>query len=493
MMIEGETVFNHVSIEETRGRMPKQFAALTCDSRAIGEGDLFVALRGDHFDGHAFINDVCRQGAAAAVVEHFCAPETFPQIRVQNTLASLARIAANFYHHPAQQLSIIGITGSNGKTTSSYLLEAIFKAAGEEAALIGTIEYRFCGERIDAPNTTPLSHELQHLLRRMADAGNRRVVMEVSSHGLVLHRLDEISFDVALFTNLSQDHLDFHKTMQAYSDAKKRIFTDYLKPTGTAVINVDDDTGRRFIETLPHTNLITFGISHPADIWAKDITIALDGNQFTLVFPNGIEEKIHSRLVGQFNIFNVLGAAAAAWACELPVPVITQGIETFTSVPGRLEPVPNSIGVQILVDYCHTPDALEKCLETLQRIPHNRMITLVGCGGDRDKEKRPLMGEVAGRLSDWVIVTDDNPRSEDSAAIIKEIEKGLVSYRDKYEVIPNRAQAIQAGISRVETNDIFLLAGKGHETYQIIGGITSPFDDRKMARKYVSARERGTR
>lgn len=483
-MNEGDRVFQDISIREVRGTIPATIRGLTCDSRQVREGDLFVALRGGAFDGHDFLDAVAQQGAAAAVVDRLC-PASISQIVVDDTLAVLPWIAANFYDHPARKLKIFGITGTKGKTTTSYLIESILIAHNLAAAVIGTIEYRYGGKRIDASNTTPLPHEMQRLLHEIVGSGASHLVMEVSSHGLALHRVDEIRFGVALFTNLTLDHLDFHNTMDDYRETKKKLFTQHLTPDGVCVLNLDDDAGRRFAEELKDKRIVTFAIDRDADFRARDLDVRLTGNTFTLETRQGDRLAIHTHLIGRHNVYNILGAVAAAWAGGIPLDAIRRGVENLVAVPGRLESIPNKIGAQVVVDYCHTPDALEKCLHTLVAIPHRRIITLFGCGGDRDRSKRPIMGEIALRFSDWVIVTSDNPRTEDPLAIIREIEAGMKEGKDRYTVIPDRREAIRAGVAELQTGDIFLLAGKGHETYQIIGRTKTPFDDRQITHEFL--------
>lgn len=489
-MIEGDRIFAGVIIRETRGSIPASIGGLTCDSRSVKPGDLFAALRGGSFDGHDYLTQAAQQGAAAAVVDRFC-PASIPQILVDDTLACLPRIAANFYNHPARELIVYGITGTKGKTTTAYLIESILIARGLAAAVIGTIEYRYGGKRIDAPNTTPLPHELQRLIREIVDCGVRHLVMEVSSHGLALHRVDEIPFRVGLFTNLTLDHLDFHKTMEEYREAKKRLFTEHLAEDGVCVLNVDDETGRQFASELKGKPIVTFAIDRDADFRACDIDMRLTGVSFTLETRQGDRIPIHSPLIGRHNIYNILGAMAAARAGGVPLEAIRQGVEAMRAVPGRLESVPNGIGSQVVVDYCHTPDALEKCLDTLHAIPHRRIITLFGCGGDRDRSKRPVMGEIALRLSDRVIVTSDNPRTEDPQTIIEEILAGMKEGADRYSVIPDRRQAIRKGVEELQSGDILLLAGKGHENYQIVGRQKYPFDDRLIARDCLNELGKG--
>ncbi|MBN2330115.1 MAG: UDP-N-acetylmuramoyl-L-alanyl-D-glutamate--2,6-diaminopimelate ligase [Candidatus Omnitrophica bacterium] len=484
-MIEGVKVFEGISIREWRGAIPASIHGLTGDSRTIQSGDLFVALRGESFDGHDFLDQAAENGACAAVVERFNDAASIPQILVENTLAALPHLAANFYDHPARELKIYGITGSNGKTTSSYLLESILQANGHKTAVIGTIEYRYAGKRMDAPNTTPLPHDMQRLLRDIVDSGVRHVIMEVSSHGLALHRVDEIRIGVALFTNLSQDHLDFHKNMDDYRETKKRLFTDYLTGDGVSVLNLDDLTGRRYAQELQGRSIMTFAIDRDADMRARDMELLLNGSRFTLETHRGDRVPLQTPLIGRHNASNILAAAAAAWAGGVSLDVIRRGIENVQAVPGRLESIPNGVSAQIVVDYCHTPDALEKCLHTLNAIPHERILTIFGCGGDRDRAKRPLMGEIALRFSDKVFVTSDNPRTEDPQRIIDDILAGMTHDANRYVVIPDRREAIRAGVQELQPGDLLLIAGKGHETYQILGRIKTPFDDRLITLEYL--------
>ncbi len=483
-MVEGRRIFTGIDRLDIRGKIPESVQALVCDSRAVKPGDLFVALRGTAADGHTFLPSVEKQGACAAVVESW-GDVSIPQVRVRDTLAALPRIAANFYNHPARSLWIVGVTGSNGKTTCTYLLKQIWKAASRAMAVIGTIEYRYGDVRAEALNTTPMPHDMQRILRDVKDRGIDETVMEVSSHGLALHRVDGIEFNAALFTNLSQDHLDFHQTMDAYRDTKKRLFTEFLEPGGIAVINIDDETGRRFCREIEDRNIVTYAIDRQADVCARDVELRINGTSFVLEFSNGECLTIQTRLVGRYNVANILGAAAMAWACGVPLESIRQGIESCGAVPGRLESVPNGVGAQVVVDYCHTPDALEKCLLALKAVPHQRILTVFGCGGDRDSGKRPMMGEIALRLSDRAIVTSDNPRTENPQQILNDIETGMTFDKARYVVIPDRREAIKTAVDELASGDILLIAGKGHETYQILGRKKVPFDDRELTRKYL--------
>lgn len=489
-MIEFDRIVRGVSIRKTQGIIPASIGGVTGDSRDVKPGDLFIALRGGTSDGHQFLGQALEKGAAAAVVDH-PRPSPIPQIVVDDTLACLPRIAANFYNHPAQNLVVYGITGTKGKTTTAYLIESILNAEGLAAAVIGTIEYRYGGKRIDASNTTPLPHEMQRMLREIVDCGVRHLVMEVSSHGLALHRVDEIRFSVGLFTNLTLDHLDFHKTMDDYRETKKLLFTRYLMDEGACVLNLDEETGRRFARELEGRRIVTYAIDRDADFRARDIDTQLTGNTFTLETRQGDRIPIHTHLVGRHNVYNIMGAIAAARSGGVSLEAIRRGVESMRSVPGRLESVPNGIGAQVVVDYCHTPDALEKCLHTLNAIPHKRIITLFGCGGDRDRSKRPIMGEIALRFSDYTIVTSDNPRTENPQSIIDEILSGMTESQGRYAVISDRREAIRKGVEELQSGDIFLLAGKGHETYQILGRQKYPFDDRLIAREYLNEMGKG--
>lgn len=489
-MVEGTRLFEGLRILEHRGEIPMQVEGLVCDSRHVKPNDLFVALRGETTDGHRYLDDVCARGACAVVVEEFHDGLALPQLRVDDTLAILPELASRFYDHPANHLHMIGVTGSNGKTTSTYLLEQLWQSLGQPMGVVGTIEYRYGSFRQEAANTTPLPHDMQATLRRMVDAGCERVAMEVSSHGLVLHRVDGLSFDVALFTNLTQDHLDFHKTMDAYRDAKGLLFSRYLKAGGIAVLNVDDEAGRYYAETNPSIQQIHYGIENEAHVTAQIESMALEGCRFSLNIGETSLPSIHTTLVGKHNIYNILGVVGVAHACRISPHQIEEAIRSFQAVPGRLETVPTSIGAQVVVDYSHTPDALEQCLKALRQIEHKRIITVFGCGGDRDRTKRPLMGEIALRLSDHVFVTSDNPRTEDPKRILDDIHQGM-RHSSHFTTIADRYQAIGAAIDDLHRGDILLIAGKGHETYQLVGHTKHDFDDRRVAREHLQRTGKG--
>ena len=477
-----------------------QVDMLACDSRKVKKGALFFALPGSRVDGHDYIAGAVSDGASAVVLEESSyAPSETPWVQVTDCRLAMAKMAARFYGDPTATLPLVGITGTNGKTTTTYLLESILAAGGIPAAVLGTISYRFGTTIIEASHTTPESNDLQAAFRQLAAAGAKGFVMEVSSHALEQHRVDGCFFDIGLFTNLTRDHLDYHLTMDAYLEAKQRLFSELLKPDRqkplrTAVINIDDQYGA-VLAGRAACPVITFGLNGVADVTAKEITSSLDGINGLLSTPSG-EIPFRSRLVGNYNLSNILGAVAAAVAMRLNPDAIRAGIENQARVPGRLERVDNNVGVTCLVDYAHTGDALQNVLETLKKIAVGRIITLFGCGGDRDRGKRPVMGEIAARYSDLAIVTSDNPRTEDPSAILQQIKAGITPlglkeynpdelpecFAEKgYVIIENRRDAIRTGAAIAKAGDIFLLAGKGHEDYQIIGSTKQHFDDREEA------------
>ena len=477
-----------------------EVCSLACDSRKVSAGTLFFALRGTTADGHDYISVARSAGASAIVLEDESrAPADLTWIRVDDSRAAMARMAAAFHGDATQNRPLIGITGTNGKTTTTYLLEGILSAAGLAPAVLGTISYRFGDICIEASHTTPESTELQAAFRKLADAGAGSFVMEVSSHSLEQKRVDGCHFDVGIFSNLTRDHLDYHGTMDSYRQAKQRLFSELLqsdsaKPRRRAVINMDDPSGQA-IASSAACPVITYGIDHAGDVHATDVVSTVDGIRATLVTPAG-SFPLASRLVGRFNLSNILAATAAAVALELPLETIKKGLEAHSTVPGRMQRVENDRGITILVDYAHTGDALENVLTTLKELATNRIITIFGCGGDRDPGKRPIMGKIAASMSDLAVVTSDNPRTEDPHAILAQIKVGITplgireyrrdeldsGFTDKgFVMLENRAAAIRLAISQARPGDIVLLAGKGHEDYQIIGTTKHHFDDVEQA------------
>jgi len=453
---------------------------LNYDSRKVKPGGLFIAVSGFKIDGHNFLKDVEKSGAAAAVVEKIDERLSIPQIKTDDTRRAMAYLAYNFYKPEIESLQLVGITGTNGKTTTSFLVRSMLEKAGFASGLIGTIAYHYGSKQAaEAWNTTPESVDLCAMLYEMINNNQRACILEVSSHALSLHRVDGLKFKIGLFTNLSRDHLDFHKTEEEYFKAKARLFS-LLSEDGAAVINIDDEYGRRLLKQIEHP-VYTFGLSKEADIKVRSWNMDISGMQLNILTPKG-ELDIQTKLISSFNIQNILSAVATGTALNLGLDVIKQGIEDVESVPGRLQKYEVSPGILAVVDYAHSPDALEKALQALRQITKKRLITVFGCGGDRDKGKRPLMGRIAEKLADYIIVTDDNPRTEDRGAIINDILKGI-SNPHKCEVIMNRREAIFKALKIAEQGDIILIAGKGHESYQEINGIKYDFNEVEIIRE----------
>ena len=482
------------------GSVALEIQGLYYDSRQVKPGGLFFALKGVASDGHRFIDKALSAGAVAVVLEdETCAPATATWVKVADARLAMTRMAAHFYGNPADSIPLVGITGTNGKTTTTYLVEAILAGGGMPAAVLGTISYRFRDRVIPAPNTTPESVDLQRILREVVDMGAASVVMEVSSHALEQRRVDGGRFDVGVFTNLTRDHLDYHHDMESYLASKQRLFSELLtpdrvKPQRRAVINFDDGYGSQ-VAAITACPVIGYGLGAGVQVTARDYSFTVDGISGTLVTPAG-EISFRSALLGRFNLYNILAAVGTGIALGIPLNAIRDGIERHTSVPGRLERVANKRGVALLVDYAHTGDALENVLRTLKELAEGRIITVFGCGGDRDRGKRPVMGEIAARYSDLAIVTSDNPRTEDPAAILAEVRGGIspLGLREYapgdlvegigekgFCTIENRREAIRLAVRLARPRDIVLLAGKGHEDYQIIGTEKHHFDDREEA------------
>ena len=461
------------------------------DSRKVGKGALFIAIKGEKADGNLFVEQAVEKGAVAVVTDssELVFRISATAIYVQNAREALARISAAFYDQPAAKLKLVGITGTNGKTTTSYLVESVLSEGGLNPGVVGTINYRYAGKMFPAPNTTPESLDLQRLLNDMVESSVKAAVMEVSSHALSQERVGGCLFDVAVFTNLTQDHLDYHITMERYFEAKARLFTDFIDEGKTAVINMDDPKGKD-LSKRALGRVIGYGIKGrgiETNIYPKDIKLGVEGIEGTLATPSG-EIKIKSSLIGEFNLYNIMAAAGAGVGLGLPVDVIERGITALKNVPGRLERVDAGQPFTILVDYAHTPDALERVLSTIRGLTDKRIITLFGCGGDRDRGKRPIMGRIAAEYSDIVIVTSDNPRTEEPLKIIEDITSVVSGQWSGIRVIPDRREAIMEAIKEAREGDVVLLAGKGHEDYQIIGTEKIHFDDREEAIKALITR-----
>lgn len=455
------------------------------DSRSVRTGDMFVAVKGYTLDGHKFIDDAIGKGAKVIVSDEIKdAPETVVKILVDDARAALPIIAGNFYAHPSAKLKTVGVTGTNGKTTITYIIENIIKSAGRDAGIIGTISYRLKDRVLPAKNTTPGSLELQSMLADMVKMGLGFAVMEVSSHSLDQGRVDGIFFDVGIFTNITAEHLDYHKTMGKYFRAKARLF-DKLKEDGVAVLNIDDKKVAALKRSI-RKKVLTYGIGPKADVKAEEIKLSLDGSRFKAVTPKG-ELNIYTRLVGRHNVSNILAGIAASCALGIDKAALIKGAAFLSScVPGRLEEVNAGQPFRVLVDYAHTEDALYNILSLLREVAKRRIITVFGCGGNRDRKKRPLMGRVACEFSHRAIITSDNPRFEEPQAIIDEIEKGVKGRFSNYDIAPDRRQAIEKALMLAEDGDIVVIAGKGHENYQIIKDKVIPFDDREVAREILS-------
>ena len=462
-------------------------AGIAYDSRKAGKGDLFVAVRGEHVDGHAFAADAVRRGAAAVVYDNPQARQELAAtgaalVLVPDSRRALALLSANLYEQPSEKLEVIGITGTNGKTTTSYLIKSILEAWGRKAGLIGTIQYMVGDEVFEADHTTPEALEFQAMLRKMVDAGCSHVVSEISSHALAQGRVEGTVFGTAVFTNLTRDHLDFHKTMDEYFDAKERLFRDLLRSGGSSVINYDDVWGRRLMARVPAETVITYGLETGADIMAADINNAFDGLRFTMVSRGGRYDVVSS-LVGLPNVYNILAAAGAAAAIGAPWNVILEGVRGAGPVKGRFEKIDAGQSFLAVVDYAHTEDALERLIYTARGLTEGKVITVFGCGGDRDRGKRPRMGAIATKLSDFVVMTTDNPRSEDPLEILMEIEKGAV--RRNYLIEPDRQAAIRRAVLMADDSDVVLVAGKGHEQYQETAGRRIAFSDRAVLEEAI--------
>ena len=464
------------------GTLPGEVTEVSDDSRTVERGSLFVAVRGWQSDGHDFLKAAAERGAVCAIVEDASRTD-LPALVVRKGREAAALAAATAYGNPAQRLKFVGVTGTNGKTTTTSILRHLTDDSADSAS-IGTLGVLVGSVGTVLPGggglTTPGPVELQRVLRALVDGGVRTVCMEVSSHSLDQRRIDGIEFNVVVFTNLTRDHLDYHGTMEAYLAAKARLL-DYLKSDGTAIVNADALEW----SALEHARApLTFGVRRGADIRARDVRYTPRGSEWRLVTPAG-EESVRLPLIGDVNVQNALAAAAAAYALGVPVKEIAGRLETVPQVPGRLEVI--STGPTVLRDYAHTPDALERALGTARAFTSGKLIVMFGCGGDRDKGKRPLMGEIAERGADAVIVTSDNPRTEDPDAIIDDIETGMRAA--KHERVTDRHAAITRAIQIAGEEDIVLLAGKGHETYQIRGTVSYPFDEKEIVRDIVSARK----
>jgi UDP-N-acetylmuramoyl-L-alanyl-D-glutamate--2,6-diaminopimelate ligase len=468
--------------EVLKGSTTCMLAGVTADSRKVKPGWAFVAIPGVKVDGHTFIGQALARGASVVVVDRpldLTTTQSTCCLRVPDTRLAIAHLAAAFFGHPSRQLRLIGVTGTNGKTTSTYLLEAVLRAHGLTPGVIGTVTYRYAGHERIANQTTPAAEDTQRLLREMVDAGVSHCVMEVSSHALSQHRVWASQFAAALFTNLTQDHLDYHADMAAYYAAKSRLFITYQP--GVAVLNCDDPAG----EQLSHETrapVITYGFSPASDVGVEHL--AMDANGIALtVRLRGQPVRVHSRLIGRHNVYNILGVLATANGLGLGIEQTVLGIEHLQTVPGRFERVDGGQPFNVLVDYAHTDDALRNILQAARGIATGRILVVFGAGGDRDHGKRSRMGRVAAQYADLAVITSDNPRTESPMTIIRAIERGFreSGHTAPYRLIEDRAYAIREAIRLARAGDVVVIAGKGHETYQSVGDQRFPFDDRQVA------------
>ena len=471
-----------------------EVSGVTADSRKVSQGTVFVAIKGGKSDGAGFALEAMKKGAVAIVSEKEAPDAGIPAIIVYDAREAVGRLSSVFFGVPSEKLTMVGVTGTNGKTTVAYLIESIFRAAQHRPGLIGTVSYRHGAKTIEAKYTTPEAEDLQRLLSDMLSSGVTHCVMEVSSHSIEQKRISGCRYDARVFTNLTPEHLDYHGTMEGYFAAKRKFFSrDYAKPGAASVVNIDDKWGVMLRNETE--NVLGYSVKEKTDIYPKEYSITSGGIKAVLATPKG-DVYVNSPFIGEHNLQNIMAAAGAGAALDIPAEAIENGINSLKAVPGRLESVSPGSGVMAYVDYAHTPDALERVLTVFNSLPHaGRIITVFGCGGNRDRTKRPVMGEIAVRLSHLTIVTSDNPRNEDPLEIIKEIEsgiKGVKKYTDNekviekgYMVAPDRGEAILKAALAAEKGDMILVAGKGHEDYQIIGDKRLHFDDREALRNIL--------
>ena len=476
------------------GQLDREARDVTHDSRKCEPGSVFVAIRGEKSDARDFIPQAVERGAIAIVSDAALLDENVPAwIQVADSRVALAKASAAVHGHPSERLKLVGITGTNGKTTTAHLIDSIIRVSEGTSAMFGTITHRIGDEDAAALNTTPEASDIQRMLAHAIELGCRSAVMEVSSHAIELHRADALKFAVAVFTNLTRDHLDYHKDMESYFSAKEKLFTGALGiQPGASVINVDDEYGRRLFRTAKGDRM-TYGFGSRSDVGTDDFKLSARGLEFTVSTPAG-KIGIRSRLAGRFHVYNILAAVATGLALGAGLEAIARGVTECSTVSGRFEQVslngPGQLPFTVIVDYAHTDDALKNVLQTAREVAGNegRVVTVFGCGGDRDRTKREPMGEIAGQLSDVAIVTSDNPRTEDPEAIIGDIEPGLKRAGRPYLKMTDRREAIFRAVEEAREGDVVLIAGKGHETYQIIGAERNHFDDHEVAREAMMKR-----
>lgn len=458
-----------------KGDVSLDISGIAYDSRQVSKGYVFVCIKGYNTDGHDYINDAIDRGASAVVIEKdTIVPEGITLIKVDDTRYALAIMSGAFFGYPSKKIKLIGVTGTNGKTTTTYLIKSILESGGYNTALLGTIS-NIIGERaVEASRTTPESYDLQHMFKEMADLKTDYCIMEVSSHSLELKRVAGCTFNVGIYTNLTRDHLDFHGTFENYLKAKMKLF-DMSK---TAAINIDDKYSGWIMEDI-QIPAISYSVDQDSHVRAVDVEITSMGSRFNLIYKDR-NVSVMLPLPGRFNVYNALAAASACLLEGISLEYVKKGLEMCGGIPGRSEVIDSGRGYTVIIDYAHTPDGLENILNTVREYVKGRIITVFGCGGDRDKTKRPIMGETAGTLSDICIVTSDNPRSENPMAIIEDILPGIDKSNSSYRVIEDRMEAIKTGIHMAQEGDVVVIAGKGHETYQVLKDRTIHFDEREI-------------
>lgn len=479
-----EKILSGVTVLEQTADAACEIGELKYDSRQVEPGDVFVAITGFETDGHRYIGKAIELGASVVVCEYI--PEggiSVPYVRVESSRRALAQMAGNYFDHPADRMTMVGITGTNGKTTTTYLMKTILEAQGKKVGLIGTNQNMIGDEILPTERTTPESFELQKLFAEMRDAGCTHVLMEVSSHSLALDRVYGITFAVGAFTNLTQDHLDFHKTMEAYRDAKALLF----RQSKMGVTNIDDEAGR-YMQAQGACPFLTYGETEASDLYATDIQLHADSIRFDCV-AEGETIPVILGIPGQFTVYNALCALACAKALDIPVAQAVAALRNAHGVKGRVEVVPTNTDYTVLIDYAHSPDGVENVLKAARGFTKGRLIGLFGCGGDRDRTKRPKMGVIAAKLSDLCIVTSDNPRTEEPRAIIDDILEGMKDTKTPYEVIVNRPEAIWHAMDIARAGDTIVLMGKGHETYQEINHVKHHLDEREVVAAYFEKKK----
>lgn len=476
-------IINGLEIIKVNGNLDLDITNIEYDSRKVRENTLFICIKGFNSDGHKYIQNAIKSGAKSFLVQDDISIDGYTFIRVNDTRASMAKIADNFYNHPSKKFGVIGVTGTNGKTSITTLLSEILKSNNNKVGLIGTIKIFDGEEEIQSNSTTPESIELQNYFNAMLNNKCDYCAMEVSSHSLALNRVDETDFKLGLFTNLTPDHLDFHKDLEDYRRSKEKLF---FKTSIANIINIDDDGGKKIYENIKYlkTPVYTYGIDNEADFMARDIQISANGVSYKLKTPT-YEDNIFVPIPGKFTVYNTLAVIAACYMLNLDKDVIIKTLKNTNGITGRFEIVENDKDINVIIDYAHTPDALENILNTVKEFAKGDIITVFGCGGDRDKIKRPLMGKISQKLSDICIITSDNPRNENPNLIIEDILSGLDKDIKNYKVIIDRKEAIEEAIKIAKKDDIIIIAGKGHENYQIIGKNKYHFDDKEIVKGYL--------